>query len=127
MKLLKSEIAEAKQELGIQLPVVVKIRRYLNNGTAGLHNFIDGKHYIAVFDFRSVVPMSETLWHELSHAAQAEKFSKETGEPVSRFYDLYLKSPGSLGAEYLHNPFEIEARQVAYRKVHIEKRYLLDA
>lgn len=55
-----------------------------------------------------------TIWHELTHAQQAETFAVRTGRPMTFFYrEEYKLASGAWGASYEENSYEIAARALA--------------
>lgn len=120
------KFAYAKSRLGIQFPVEV---RYHGKGyrTQGTHRTrycyapsilgekigYEGNYHLIILS-RNQSPQSQnvTLWHELAHAMQAERFHRAGGLFTS-FYRLYYKpSDGERGASYRENKCEIQAREI---------------
>jgi hypothetical protein len=110
-------IAEAARELGIERPIVVGIveaggRTQTTHGAHRVKTMIhDGTtgpvHSVTVRRTCTAEQASQTLWHELAHAMQAERH----GDPHT-FYAAYAREggAGSYGTAYERNPYEVEAR-----------------
>jgi hypothetical protein len=97
-------IFEALDFLEIAQPVEVKWSAGLRR--RGSHRFREGGHIITVSTYLDADELSTTLWHELVHCAQLERFD-ETHE----FNAAYTNSYYLTG--YHANKFEVEAREVA--------------
>ena len=98
-------IEEAIDLLEIRRPVQVKLTggRYQVGGHYGRGDH----HGVTVSTFLGLPQASETLWHELVHAAQCERFEND-----ARFRRAY-RLEGKTGERYRTNGFEVEARQIA--------------
>lgn len=96
-------IREAIAFFGLTSPVEVK----LTAGTrrVGCARYRDGVHVITLSALRSGAQASETLWHELTHAAQREYLGDEA------FRVQYQME--QLREGYDRNRFEVEARDTA--------------
>jgi hypothetical protein len=70
-----------------------------------------GYHRIAISGIYEMEEANVTLWHELRHAMQAERFSKGSGLPLNYFYQQYKMNKGGWGASYQENKYEIDARE----------------
>lgn len=72
----------------------------------GAHRFYDGKnlHVITVSTHLMADQASNTLWHEITHAAQTERY--ENGKV---FHAHYVKENRTRG--YKRNRFEVEASE----------------
>lgn len=102
----REKVLEAKKFLGVKLPVIVKWSS--GKWTYGCHRFLEGgNHSITISRYRLEHDVTNTLWHELCHAKQAE----ECGEPWD-FYTKFYKPYGISGNVYWQNPYEVEARRV---------------
>lgn len=118
----RSDIQDAIDHLEINNPVVIKWSsgRY----RMGCHRYkkSNGRyHSITISRYLYEEDVTETLWHELTHARQTEK----CGEP-ELFYAKYYKQYGVSGEAYRNNPYEIEARRVAtHMSVHKKLAYYI--
>lgn len=109
---------DAKIKLGIQFRIKFKFMTgKRRRGTHYVrHNDITNEtyHQIMIDQNREAEAASETLWHEMAHAMQAEMWSKATGNDPWKFYRLgYKKADGEWGHSYYQNKYEIHARKVA--------------
>lgn len=105
-------IANAMDELQISRPV--EIRFTAGRHTKGTHNNSHTKHRITISQDQPIEEANVTMWHELTHASQAESFARATGKPMSAFYSqLYRHVKGEHGKSYENNKMEIHARRVA--------------
>lgn len=97
-------IFEALDFLEIERPVEVKWSAGLRR--RGSHRFRDEGHTITVSTYLDADELSTTLWHELVHCAQLERYdhSHEFSADYTNAY--YLTG-------YHANKFEVEAREVA--------------
>lgn len=124
-------VKQAKLALCIFLPVAIRFGAIndFKPGVIGDHRTVvypDGqvKHLVRLKETLVLEQASEMLWHELTHCAQYERYVEETG--ATDFHAFYVgAAKGSLGAEYLHNTMEIEARRVAYHYTNIVPTLLL--
>lgn len=103
-------VTDAAAELGLTFP----IRISWSNGRRklGCYRFKTGTHSITVTRFyrrESAARLSETLWHELTHARQLEETVK-AGQPYQAFHAEYRAETTRKG--YRQNRFEVEARRV---------------
>lgn len=110
-RLDKAECLAAKRFFGLKWPVSIRYdnRKGDYSELWGCHRvrYKDGKpyHKITIKRYLSPEVASAVLWHELTHAMQAE----ELGDKV--FHKLYHSYSGSsFSQNYLNNPFEVEAR-----------------
>lgn len=110
-------LVKAKETLNIKLPVIVRLRQTLKPGIAGDHQVIlrngEPKHLVRLNHLLAIEQANKTLWHELAHAQQHEEYVRQTG--AFDFTAFYHNSAGDLGAEYHHNEWEIQARQIAHQ------------
>jgi hypothetical protein len=67
----------------------------------------DYYHSITVSHYSNLYDTNETLWHELCHAQQTERF--ETPAEFIKSYRSYGGYSGSYGKKYKRNPYEVEA------------------
>lgn len=110
-------ILSAMDWLQIELPVLI----CYSGGkgyTYGTHHISkhNGQNYhrITLYQDQPTDKANESLWHELAHAMQAEKWANATGQCIDRFYrDSYRHNRGEWGASYWNNYYEIEARKIA--------------
>lgn len=122
----------ALAELHITQPVVLSYQRYrVRRGGSlqyGIHRCYRGWHQIRINDVTTwhskatnlnttLQNVSDTLWHELMHAAQAERFvtqNQHKNYTLADFYRMaYQPARGAHGAAYQDNLYEIEARQAS--------------
>lgn len=96
-------VVEAAAILGLSDPIEIKWssgRRRL-----GAHRYRDGRHVVTVTRlYREAASISETIWHELTHAQQTEKAGR------AKFISEYRLENRRVG--YQNNRFEVEARAV---------------
>lgn len=105
-------VIEAMDLLNIQLPVRIRfttVKRFVFTGT---HRETPKQHVITLAQNVNAEHQSATLWHELAHAMQAERYARETGLPITRFYAEYKRGRGEWGMTYLGNKYEIEADRI---------------
>lgn len=113
-------ILEALDELNIKLYMQLKFMtgkyRY------GTHRVKKGTthprfHHITVDQNHSPQEASNTLWHELAHAMQAERWAERTGRDIYlQHWEDYKAVDGEWGNRYNGNKYEIEANQLAEDK-----------
>lgn len=113
-RLNKDDCRIAKHILGVEWPVRIKYdsRQGYYTERLGVHRTkADGKggyfHQIMIKTYLTPLEASKVLWHELTHAAQAERLGVNE---FARQYRMY-SGTGSFGAAYRNNPFEVEARK----------------
>ena len=103
--------------LGIEHPVNIRFMTTKYGDTLGTHYWSRRRrqHRITVAqNLKQAGRASETLWHELTHCMQAERFSKKTGQPIEDFHEEeYRLLNGEWGLTYQGNLLEKEARKVA--------------
>lgn len=101
-------VTEALEHLGINAPVQIKWSQ--GRRRLGAHRFRPGVgHVITVTTYhRYASGVSETIWHELTHAHQLER----AVDPKS-FITSYREESRRVG--YRNNRFEVEAREVGAR------------
>lgn len=100
---------EACDLLGVTRPVEVKIVGASRIG--GNYSNRSGVHHIHVKTDSTPERATETLWHELTHAAQCESF--ETPLAFIRAYGAATMREGGGRTGYFNNPYEVEARSNA--------------
>lgn len=112
-------IERAGRELGLRLPVglaVVEAGGYWQT-TDGAHRVKTadrGEHAHGITVRRSVDAerASRILWHELTHAAQAEAHPTGPHRFYREAYAVHSRARvGAYGGAYRANPFEVEARE----------------
>lgn len=80
----------------------------------GTHYVRNNSHLITVDQERSAEQASNTLWHELTHCMQAERWEKETGKNIEMWHwEDYKAVDGEWGNRYRGNAYEIEANRIA--------------
>ncbi len=117
------QVAKATQLLGIELPIKI---RYQGKGifTAGTHYIRPYMHFVALLQTLPLDKANKTLWHELAHAMQAERWSRETGRDIcSHYREEYKVASGSWGFSYGGNRLEIEANGIAKAQSHWKLLY----
>lgn len=106
--IMQDALKAAQKELGLVLPV--KIRFNARQGrTNGNYRFNTTHHDIMIKSYLSPEQASSTLWHELTHAMQAER----VGGTKSVWAD-FLKDQSSYS--YKNRPIEIEANKMSRAK-----------
>lgn len=124
-KISRSKLEEALEFLEIELPIMIRYKYGMQPTLGdyrcrsyGLYYIV---HIIRVNDNLRTTKISEVLWHELGHARQVEQGSRLAEiPPLDFFKQVYLKSGGGLGMEYLNNTFEVDARRIANENKHKE-------
>jgi len=124
-------ILEAIDKLGIELKVSIRfmtatrraVREYGRGRswgkggkgyTYGTHRNLNKEHRITVDQERVADETSDTLWHELAHAMQSERWAKETGKNITLWHHADYKAvDGEWGNSYKGNAYEIEAERIA--------------
>jgi hypothetical protein len=98
----------------LEIKYPVRIRYIRGKYRRGTHYARKEYHTITLSQDRPMKQANDTLWHELAHAQQAERFEERTGRPMRHFYrEEYLESQGPWGASYQENFYEIDANEVA--------------
>lgn len=120
-------LAEAIDLLGIKFPVQIKFNSR-NGATLGNHRFVPraGKfkvnpdldtasggmvHRIMLKSYLTPDQAGRTLWHELTHAMQAERESASAATMREAFEAWRFCSARGRGTTYLRKPIEVEARE----------------
>lgn len=100
----KAALADAIELLGLKLPV--KVRTHARVGdTNGNYRLRDGWHDIMLKSYHTPEQASSTLWHELTHAMQAERAGgKDEWRSVRNEQRRY---------SYRIRPIEVEAREMS--------------
>lgn len=111
----KAAVADACRELGVTEPV--KIKWSQGRRRLGCHRYTAAAgHSITVTTYHATaLGISETIWHELTHAMQLEKVKREqaaAGVTVDHrvFHAMYRRENASVG--YRRNAFEVQARKI---------------
>jgi hypothetical protein len=133
----REAVKEAIKLLDITLPVKISYQKYkVRDGGAhqrGVHRIRNGVHDIRLADTLTFTDretrqsitaevLNRTLWHELAHCMQAERFARNRypnyslATAVNYFNSEYRKARGVHGSSYEGNYYEIEANQVAVSK-----------
>lgn len=104
-------LAAAIKQLGITMPVKLRFNARVG-GTQGNYRFRNGTHDIMLKSYHTPEQASSTLWHELTHAMQAERAggTQETWNSFAREQRRYT---------YNRRPIEIEARQMSEAMAHV--------
>lgn len=100
-KLNYTALREALEFLGVERQV--NIRRANGTRRRGAHRYRNGEHCITVSTYLTVEEANRVLLHELTHAAQLERFGTD-----SEFNAAYTRENARRG--YKANAFEVEAR-----------------
>lgn len=117
-RLDESAIEEAKEFFGLTLPVRVQFNSRVG-GTDGnwrlSSDYIGGPnfHKIMLKSYLTPEKASETLWHELTHAMQAEREARAAGVEPSHAEAKRVWRESAIrgkGTAYARKPIEIEAR-----------------
>lgn len=126
-KIDQAALAEAIALLGITLPVSVKITAH-GGRTLGTHRFkaMHGTfmrdkstdtasggmyHHICIRSWLSVEQAGRTLWHELTHAMQAERETDRNAPLREQFEGWRFCAARGRGTTYRAKPIEVEARE----------------
>ncbi len=102
--LLPGAILSAVELLELKNDVHIKWANGINR--RGAWRFRDGVHVITLSTYYDSRAITETLWHELTHAVQAERFSTP-----KEFTTAYMQDRARRG--YHNCTFEVEAREIA--------------
>lgn len=122
----QAALAEAIALLGIKLPVHVKITAH-GGRTMGTHRFRAAHgtfmrdperdtasggmvHAIAIRSWLGVEEAGRTLWHELTHAMQAERETASATTMREQFEGWRFCAARGRGITYRAKPIEVEAR-----------------
>jgi hypothetical protein len=97
-------VRDACELLGISKPVKIRFNSRLGS-TNGNYRFREGYHDIMLKSYRTAEQATETLWHELCHAMQAER----AGDEIA--WDAVLREQHR--TPYSRRLIEVEARQMA--------------
>jgi hypothetical protein len=100
-KALKAAIAL----LDIKLPVKVRFNARVGD-TNGNYRFRNGGHDIMLKSYHTAEQASSTLWHELTHAMQAER----CGGTIEDWREVHREQKRYT---YKQRPIEIEARKMS--------------
>lgn len=115
-------LRKARRELGIRHEVSVKshFQKHTDGTYGGLYptkpyRKRDRKHRITIATNLAPEDASETLWHELTHASQRERY-KSNGAWNVAYEDAMEEATGERhlpkgDKRYKDNPFEVEAKQ----------------
>jgi len=118
-----TELLEAKQVLRIHKPIHFRWtspRR--RNGThyVAITPGFQLVHKITLNQNGHITDANATLWHEIAHAYQAERWAESTGRSIRHFYqEAYKPARGAHGASYQDNAYEIHARKMADANKHV--------
>jgi hypothetical protein len=99
----------------IKLPVRVRYMTTKYGASLGTHYSRNGWHRVTIAQNITKAGLaSETLWHELVHCMQAERFAEKTGKSITDFHDNeYRLMNGEWGRTYQGNLLEKEANRIA--------------
>lgn len=111
-------IVRAIERLGVKFPVYLKWSSGVYRHGCHRWNEDIETHTITLSHYRNGIQTSETLWHELVHAAQSERC-----ENPADFYAYHYKPEGLTGQVYRRNKYEVEAKAIA--KAAVERNFML--
>lgn len=111
----RAEVGIVAQRLGIDLPVEIRFRiPWAYMGSAGTcydaHSNGLGKHILNVDPTLALAKANEIVLHEMTHAAQAERYTEAQWAAVKGSCPYAERDPQG----YTFHPIEVEARQVAH-------------
>ncbi len=117
-RLDESALAEASEYLGLKLPIRVRYSSRAGNvrGNYRLGRSTSGPnfHNIMLKTYIGAEQASKTLWHELTHAMQAEREMLAAGldlrDPAGKIAWQSADARGR-GIGYSRKPIEVEARE----------------
>lgn len=110
-KIDREALAAAIELLDIKLPVKIRFNSRVGK-TAGNYRFHEcGYHDIMLKTYRTAAEASATLWHELTHAMQAERFQRANPHLPPR--TAWLAQLEQSHGKYRACPMEIEANRMA--------------
>ena len=113
----QDEVLVAIDLLTITLPVHIRFSTAIY--THGTHrNKTNKAHHITLDQNRELYLANFTLWHELVHCMQAERYAQQTGLPLVNFHKEYRRQ-GSYGQAYEGNIYEQEANRLAAKHEHL--------
>lgn len=99
----RAALRDACDLLGLKLPVSIRFNSRVGR-TNGNYRFTGTSHDIMLKSYRTAEQASATLWHELTHALQAERAGSTTA-----WQGVLADSRG----KYQRCPLEIEARAMS--------------
>ena len=134
----ETNLARAIKDLKIKFPVRIKTTGH-RGGRLGAHQLRFGYdaprgtripagthfyHHITVKSWLSAQNAGETIWHELTHAMQAERAIRESakenhGASLVTLKKAWENHPMRKGRRYLTRPCEVEARSYEHRNAQI--------
>jgi hypothetical protein len=117
-------LANACEQLGIIHPVRVRFQSGIFRWGTHYSRCTNGEYWHRICINQRLTSLdnaNQTMWHELTHAAQAEEFSRETGKPITKWHEWYdhWLAKGEWGNTYRGNKFEIAANKAAKDNAHI--------
>jgi len=103
-------IEQAREILQISKPVKVYVRTYKNRSLFGRYcGERDGAHVISLPSDLRAATASRALWHELQHAAQAERLGGfEAFEATVKQEEKDFRVDGSRGSDRRYNRMPLE-------------------
>jgi hypothetical protein len=122
-------VDQARQQLGVRLAVRVLKRRYVHK-TGRYIGIRCGVHYIGVDVGLSPAEASRVVWHELTHAAQAERYGGLRAFDRQWFAEMQqvgisrVQATRAQGRRYDSTPLEREAsaNERHHRKLRLTRR-----
>jgi hypothetical protein len=115
-----AELIKVVKEFGLEHPVKIRFMKGIyRNGTHYNRKTYDGNywHRICINQDLPANEANSTLWHELAHAIQSERWAKSNGKSTTEFYrHAYTKAKGRHGASYAENKYEVDARIFAEKR-----------
>lgn len=111
----QNAILEAMDKLGIERRVAIRLQT--GKWQKGRHRIArkDGSHKITIPRNTSFAHATYTIWHELAHCMQAERWVNENPNRNihSWHWDDYKAVDGEWGETYRGNLYEKEANRIA--------------
>lgn len=106
-------IIRAMDLLEIELPVHIRFMTGKYRRGSIQNTGDNTRHKMTIDQNKPIESANRTLWHELTHAMQAERYSRKTGRSITEWFYDYTYNRGPHGETYWLNGYEVEARQVA--------------
>lgn len=104
-RIMQRALEAAKIELGLDFPVKIRFNSRMGS-TRGNYRFKGTHHDIMIKSYLSPEQASSTLWHELTHAMQAERSGGTRAE-------WYKVSNDQKRYTYRNRPIELEANAMS--------------
>jgi Zn-dependent peptidase ImmA (M78 family) len=98
----------------LDIKLIVHIRFMTGIYRRGTHRNNYDRHKITLDQNRSMEDSNFTLWHELTHCMQSERWHRENPDKsIMNWHADYKRNRGSYGESYEGNLYELEANRVA--------------